>query len=77
MNSLSEEQLLERQTPKSSLLPMALPGDHIRIKVQLIERVALDVGLRFAIREGTSTIGGGYIISLGSVLEEGSTSNVT
>ncbi|MFQ5987884.1 MAG: elongation factor Tu [Dehalococcoidia bacterium] len=38
---------------------MVMPGDNIRMKVNLVEPVALEEGLRFAIREGGRTIGAG------------------
>ena len=40
---------------------MVMPGDHVEIKVHLITRVALNEGLRFAIREGGRTVGAGQI----------------
>ncbi len=40
---------------------MVMPGDNIRIKVQLIMTVAMDEGLRFAIREGGRTVGAGVV----------------
>jgi elongation factor Tu len=38
---------------------MVMPGDNIKMKVKLFEPVAMDVGLRFAVREGGRTIGSG------------------
>jgi elongation factor Tu len=40
---------------------MVMPGDHIDMKVELITRVAMDEGLRFAIREGGRTVGSGVV----------------
>ena len=40
---------------------MVMPGDNVEIKVELIYPVALNVGLRFAIREGGRTVGSGQI----------------
>ena len=40
---------------------MVMPGDNVEIKVDLIYPVALNVGLRFAIREGGRTVGSGQI----------------
>ncbi len=40
---------------------MVMPGDNAKMKVKLIQPVALDEGLRFAIREGGHTIGAGAI----------------
>ena len=38
-----------------------MPGDNVEIIVDLIYPVALNVGLRFAIREGGRTVGSGQI----------------
>ncbi|MBP3383829.1 MAG: elongation factor Tu, partial [Tidjanibacter sp.] len=38
-----------------------MPGDHVEIEVTLIYPVALNAGLRFAIREGGRTVGSGQI----------------
>ncbi len=40
---------------------MVMPGDNIRMKVKFVEPVALEEGLRFAIREGGRTVGAGVI----------------
>ena len=40
---------------------MVMPGDNVEIKVELIYPGALNVGLRFAIREGDRTVGSGQI----------------
>ena len=40
---------------------MVMPGDHVTIQVELINPVACDLGLRFAIREGGRTVGSGQI----------------
>jgi len=40
---------------------MVMPGDHVEITVELINPVACDQGLRFAIREGGRTVGSGQI----------------
>ena len=40
---------------------MVMPGDHVEITVELIYAVALNAGLRFAIREGGRTVGSGQI----------------
>ncbi len=40
---------------------MVMPGDNIRAAVELITPIAMDVGLRFAIREGGRTVGAGVI----------------
>jgi len=43
---------------------MVMPGDNVTITVELIYPVALNVGLRFAIREGGRTVGAGQIIEI-------------
>jgi elongation factor Tu len=40
---------------------MCMPGDNIKITVQLIAPIAMDDGLRFAIREGGRTVGAGVV----------------
>ena len=40
---------------------MVMPGDNVEITVELIYAVALNQGLRFAIREGGRTVGSGQI----------------
>ena len=43
---------------------MIMPGDNAKITVELIPPVAMDKGLRFAIREGGQTVGAGSIIEV-------------
>ena len=43
---------------------MVMPGDHVTLTVTLIYPVALNKGLRFAIREGGRTVGSGQIIEI-------------
>ena len=43
---------------------MVMPGDHVTINVKLINPVACDKGLRFAIREGGRTVGSGQITDI-------------
>lgn len=43
---------------------MILPGDTINIEVELIYPIAIEVGMKFAIREGGKTIGSGIILNL-------------
>ena len=42
-------------------MEMTMPGDNLRMKVHLIEPVALEEGVRFAIREGGRTVGAGAL----------------
>ena len=41
-----------------------MPGDNIHLEVNLIQNIALEVGLRFAIREGGRTVGAGVITEI-------------
>jgi elongation factor Tu len=43
---------------------MVMPGDNVEIEVTLLTPVALDLGLRFAIREGGKTVGSGQITEI-------------
>ncbi|QAA94935.1 elongation factor Tu [Pollutimonas thiosulfatoxidans] len=43
---------------------MVLPGDNVSIKVSLIAPIAMEEGLRFAIREGGRTVGAGVVASI-------------
>ena len=40
---------------------MIMPGDHVDMDVELITPIAIEVGQRFAIREGGRTVGAGVI----------------
>ena len=40
---------------------MVMPGDNIRVVIDLITPIAMDEGLRFAIREGGRTVGAGVV----------------
>ena len=40
---------------------MVMPGDNVQMKVELIAPIAMDEGLRFAIREGGRTVGAGVV----------------
>ena len=42
-------------------IEMALPGDNVQMKVTLIHPIAMEEGLRFAIREGGRTVGAGAV----------------
>ena len=45
-------------------MEMVMPGDHIDMNVELITQVAMDEGLRFAIREGGRTVGSGVVTKI-------------
>ncbi len=40
---------------------MVMPGDNIKMTVELIAPIAMEEGLRFAIREGGRTVGAGVV----------------
>ena len=52
----------EIQLPEGT--EMVMPGDNLTITVELINKVAMSVGLRFAIREGGRTVGAGQITEI-------------
>ena len=43
---------------------MVMPGDNLTIEVKLLSEIALNVGLRFAIREGGRTVGAGQVTEI-------------
>jgi len=43
---------------------MVMPGDNVNMEVELIQPVALEKGLRFAIREGGRTVGAGAVTEI-------------
>ena len=45
-------------------MEMVMPGDHIDMDVELITPIAMEEGLRFAIREGGRTVGSGVVTSI-------------
>ncbi|MBN2031497.1 elongation factor Tu [bacterium] len=47
-------------------IEMVMPGDNVNMQVELIEPIAMEEGLRFAIREGGRTVGAGVV---GKILE--------
>ena len=40
---------------------MVMPGDNVQMTIELIQPIAMDAGLRFAIREGGRTVGSGVV----------------
>jgi elongation factor Tu len=42
-------------------MEMVMPGDNVQLEVELITPIAMDKGLRFAIREGGRTVGAGTV----------------
>ena len=43
---------------------MVMPGDNVSMEVELIAPIAMDEGLRFAIREGGRTVGAGVVAGI-------------
>jgi elongation factor Tu len=43
---------------------MVMPGDDVKVKIELITPIAMDEGLRFAIREGGRTVGAGVVTKI-------------
>ena len=43
---------------------MVMPGDNVQMTVELIHPIAMDEGLRFAIREGGRTVGAGVVAKI-------------
>jgi elongation factor Tu len=43
---------------------MVMPGDNVTMDVELIAPIAMDEGLRFAIREGGRTVGAGVVAQI-------------
>ncbi|HWO93258.1 MAG TPA: elongation factor Tu, partial [Dehalococcoidia bacterium] len=40
---------------------MVMPGDNVKMTIELIQPIAIEDGLRFAIREGGRTVGAGVV----------------
>ena len=45
-------------------IEMVMPGDNVSIEVSLINKIAMEKGLRFAIREGGRTVGSGQVTEI-------------
>ena len=43
---------------------MVMPGDNIQMEVALINPIAMEQGLRFAVREGGKTVGAGVVAKI-------------
>ena len=52
----------EVQLPEGT--EMVMPGDNVSLEVKLIAPIAMDEGLRFAIREGGRTVGAGVVAKI-------------
>jgi len=45
-------------------IEMVMPGDNVQMQVELIAPIAMEEGLRFAIREGGRTVGAGVVAKI-------------
>ncbi len=43
---------------------MVMPGDNVNLEIKLITPIAMEKGLRFAIREGGRTVGAGTVVEI-------------
>ena len=43
---------------------MVMPGDNVNMEIELITPIAIEEGLRFAIREGGRTVGSGVVAKI-------------
>ena len=43
---------------------MCMPGDNVRLSIELGKPIAMDDGVRFAIREGGKTVGSGVVTKI-------------
>jgi elongation factor Tu len=43
---------------------MVMPGDNVNLSIDLISEIAMEDGLRFAIREGGRTVGSGLVTKI-------------
>ena len=43
---------------------MCMPGDTVKLSIELISPIAMDANVRFAIREGGRTVGSGVVVSI-------------
>ena len=49
---------------------MVMPGDNVQMEIELIQPIAMDQGLRFAIREGGRTVGSGVVTEVVEVVPQ-------
>ena len=57
----SMEDLTQTKVTQPAGVEMVMPGDNVKMEVELIAPIAMDQGLRFAIREGGRTVGAGVV----------------
>ena len=56
--------ILELQARDGGKAEMCMPGDNIQMRVEIINPIAMEEGLRFAIREGGRTVGSGVVTKI-------------
>jgi len=54
----------EIRSREGQTVEMCMPGDNIEMKVEIISEIAMEKGLRFAIREGGRTVGAGVVTEI-------------
>jgi translation elongation factor EF-Tu-like GTPase len=59
-----KQQMGSRHRPPPEGVEMVMPGDNIQMTVKLIAPIAMEEGLRFAIREGGRTVGAGVVAKI-------------
>ena len=52
------------QSREGKAVEMCMPGDNIGMIVEIISKIAMEDGLRFAIREGGRTVGAGVVTKI-------------
>ena len=62
--SISSLPLLRSVCELPEGIEMCMPGDNVEMTVELIHPVAMEEGLRFAIREGGRTVGSGRVATI-------------
>lgn len=57
-------QVVEIRSREGKAVEMCMPGDNIEMQVEIISKIAMEKGLRFAIREGGRTVGSGVVTEI-------------
>ena len=64
LSSTSEQQTVTGVCELPEGTEMCMPGDNVEMTIELIHPVAMEQGLRFAIREGGRTVGSGRVATI-------------
>ena len=64
LNFILEQPMLPVQLELPSGTEMVMPGDNVSVTVELLTPIAMDKGLKFAIREGGRTVGAGVVAEI-------------